>query len=74
MSAAALGRNIIIAQAEGDRPATITKVFSNEAVEACGFMPLPEHLKVVRVHASRAEAIGASLKDTGYHAYWPGRV
>jgi hypothetical protein len=74
MTIAALGRNILVADMAGDRPAIITKVFTNASVEVCAFMPLPEHLKVVRIHVSRVEAIGASLKDTGYHAYWPDRV
>jgi hypothetical protein len=75
MNTAALGRSILIAQPEGDRPAVITTVYSNTSVEACAFMPLPERLKVVTIHADRREAINAGLKNaTGYHAYWPAKV
>lgn len=69
---ATLGASIIIADMSGDRPATITKVFSNTSAEACAFMPLPEHVKAVKIHADRREAINASQKDAGFHAYWPG--
>jgi hypothetical protein len=65
-----MGDTIIIAQQHGDRPAIVTRAGSGELVEVCAFMPLPEHIKVVRIHANRQEAIGAGLKSTGYHGYW----
>lgn len=74
MQIAALGRTILIGQMSGDRPAVITKVFSNTAVEACGFMPLPEQLSLVKIHACRAEAIQAGQQGNGVHAYWPTKV
>lgn len=74
MNIASLTSSVLVAQMSGDRPAIITKVFSNNAVEVCAFMPLPEHLKLVTLHASRAEAINAGQKGTGYHAYWPAKV
>lgn len=67
---ARLGDTIIIAQQHGDRPAIITRADSAELVEVCAFMPIPMHLQVVRIHASRVEAIGAALNSTGYHGYW----
>lgn len=70
MRSPALGDTIIIAQQEGDRPAIVTKVFGATSVEACAFMPLPEHVRVASIHVDRREAIGASLRDTGFHAYW----
>jgi hypothetical protein len=74
MNTAKLSGNILIAQMSGDRPATITKVFSNTAVEVCAFMPLPEAIKVVTIHESRAAAITAGQRGTGWHGYWPGKV
>lgn len=75
MTTAALNRSITIAQMEGDRPAIITKVFSSNQVEACGFMPLPEHLKLVTIHVDRRAALNAGLRDPiGFHAYWPART
>lgn len=74
MNTAALGHTVLIGQLDGDRPAVITKVFNSNTVEACGFMPAPEVLKLVKLHISRAEAINATQKDTGYHAYWPAKV
>lgn len=74
MAIAALGSSILIAQMGGDRPAVITKVYSNTSVEACGFMPLPEHLKLVTLHDSRAQAISAGNSNTGYHGYWPSKA
>lgn len=74
MQTSTLGSTVLIAQMEGDRPALITKVFSNTAVEACAFMPLPEHLRLVTIHPSRAGAINAGQRDTEYHAYWPAKV
>jgi hypothetical protein len=74
MNIAALGSSICIADMTGDRPAIITKVFSNTTVEACGFMPLPETLKLVILHSCRDAAINAGLRDTGFHAYWPLKV
>ena len=65
-----LGDSIIIAQQHGDRPAVVTQAGGAQLVEACAFMPLPEHIKVVKIHANRQEAIGATLTGTGYHAYW----
>jgi hypothetical protein len=74
MTTAALGQTIIIAQMEGDRPAIVTKTFSNTSVEACAFLPLPERLKVVSLHPSRPEAINATQRDPiGYHGYWPAK-
>jgi hypothetical protein len=37
-------------------------------------MPLPELLKVVKLHGSRGEAINASQRDSGFHAYWPSKA
>lgn len=72
MPAATLGRTILVADLSGDRPAVITKVFTANQVEACGFMPLPEHLKLVKIHADRREAINAgNVNPAGFHAYWP---
>lgn len=73
MNTATLGSTILIAQMEGDRPATVTKVFTNTAIEVCAFMPLPEHIKLVTLHGSRAEAINAGQRSTGYHGYWPAK-
>lgn len=72
MQSAALGRHILVAQLEGDRPAIITRVDSNEAVEACGFMPLPERLRLVMLHEDRRAALNAIIKHpTVFHGYWP---
>lgn len=67
---ASLGDHIIIAQAEGDRPAIITRADSATMVEACAFMPLPEHLRIVKIHDDPREAKMAAMRSTGYHAYW----
>lgn len=69
MRTAELGTTILIADMSGDRPAIVTKSFSATSVEACGFMPLPEFLKVVTIHPGRREAINASQRDSGYHGY-----
>jgi hypothetical protein len=75
MSTPALGLTILLAEAGGDRPAIITKVFGSTQVEACGYMPLPEHLKLVTIHRDRNAAVMAGLNNpTGYHAYWPTKV
>lgn len=70
MRVAELGDTILIAQQSGDRPAKVTKVYAAASVEACGFMPLPEVLRVVQIHVDRREAIGATLRNAGFHAYW----
>lgn len=72
MTTTSLGQSLLIADMSGDRPATVTKVYSANCVEACAFMPLPAHLKLVMIHDSRPAAINASQKDTGFHAYRPG--
>ena len=71
---ASLGDTILIAQQEGDRPAIVTKVFNNDTVEACGFMPLPEAIALVKIHQGRAEAINAGLRSSQYQAYRKPRV
>lgn len=74
MCLAAICGTIVIAQMSGDRPAIITKVFSNRSVEACAFLPEPQALRLVLIHDSRAEAINAGQKDlVGWHAYWPAK-
>lgn len=67
---AALGDTILIADSAGDRPAIVTKVFAATSVEACAFTPLPEHVRIASIHADRREAIGATLRDSQFHAYW----
>lgn len=67
---ATLGETILVADSAGDRPAIVTKVFSATSVEACLFAPMPEHVRVASIHVDRREAIGATLRDSGYHAYW----
>lgn len=66
-----LSDSIILADMAGDRPAVVTKVFSNTSVELCAMTPLPEHIKVASIHSSRAEAITAGQRDARYHCYWP---
>jgi len=68
-----LGETILLADMAGDRPAIVTKVFSNNSVELCAFTPLPKHIKVATIHNSRAEAINATQRDTRYHCYWKER-
>jgi hypothetical protein len=70
MNTATLGKMILIADMSGDRPALITKVFTADSAEACAFTPLPEHVKVVKIHVDRREAITASQRDAKFHAYW----
>jgi hypothetical protein len=65
-----LCEDILIADMAGDRPAKVTKVYAATSVEVCAFMPLPKAIKVVTIHNSRAEAINATQRGTGYHAYW----
>lgn len=68
---AAIGDIIIVVdQPNSDRPAIITSAPSATMVEATAFMPMPEYLKIVKIHIDRREAIAASLRSTGYHAYW----
>jgi hypothetical protein len=67
---ATMGATIILADMGGDRPAIITRADSATLVEVCAFTPLPEHIKVVKIHDDRRSAINASQRDTGYHAYW----
>lgn len=67
---ASLGDVIIIAAPEGDRPAIITRADCATMVEVCAFTPMPEHVKVVKIHVDRREAINAAMRSTGYHAYW----
>lgn len=75
MNIASLGRTIILADLAGDRPAVITRVFGNTSVEVCGFMPLPEHIRMVSIHPDRHTALQAMTKDaTGFHGYWPART
>jgi hypothetical protein len=65
-----LGDTVLVVEPGGDRPAILTKVFSGNQAEACGYMPLPLYLKVVTVHEDRRTAVNAGVKDaTGYHAY-----
>jgi hypothetical protein len=70
MTTATLGASILIADMSGDRPAIITRADSATMVEACAFMPLPVHIKVVKIHSTRAEAINATQRDTLHHGYW----
>jgi hypothetical protein len=67
---ASIGDIILIADNLGDRPAIITRADTATMVEACALMPMPEHLKVVKIHDDRREARNAALRSTGYHAYW----
>lgn len=74
MNIASLGRMVLIAQPEGDRPAHIVKVLTNSMVDVTALMPLPEHMQAVQLHETRAEAVNGSLRGTAIHAYWPPRV
>lgn len=67
---AKLAETILVADAAGDRPAIITKVFSATSVEACMFDPLPVYVKIATIHADRREALHLTQRDSGYHAYW----
>lgn len=71
MRTAAIGDIIIVVdQPNSDRPAIITRADCATMVEACAFMPMPEHLKIVKIHIDRREAINAAVRSTGFHAYW----
>ena len=68
---ASLGDIIIVVDPpKGDRPAIITRADSATMVEVCLFAPMPEHIRIVKIHTDRREAINAAMHSTGYHAYW----
>lgn len=74
MNIASLGRMVLIAQPEGDRPAHIVKVLNNSMVDVTALMPMPEHFTAVKLHESRTEAVNGALHGTAIHAYWPPRT
>lgn len=73
MTIAAIGKQVLVANMSGDRPAWIVRVLTNTVVDITALTPLPEHLTAVKVHDTRAEAINATQRDDMPHAYWAGK-
>lgn len=71
MKVAGLGNTVIIADSAGDRPAIVVRSLVHNMADVTAFMPLPEHIKAVEIHATRPEALNAHLHDGDVHAYWP---
>lgn len=65
-----LGSIVIIADLGGDRPGIVVKALGGQFADITAFLPLPEHLTSIKVHADRKEAITAALLDRRAHAYW----